>query len=277
MTVRSILDTLQFCFKTGADVAAKIGLIRLAIASSVAFRHSGLFRRMAADQTTRLYKLQLSNPASVWLRWQDFPMLVENFLYENYRLPIATNISNKALVLDLGGNSGMASLYFAHHYYPNARYVIVEPSEKNLAVLRKNVAGFRADIVAGAVGSVRGEMELEENCIGYNVRLKTPVEMFNEPTDDFTLHRKVPVFTIDDLIEQGGIQQIDLLKMDIEGAEKGIFQFPCRWLTITRAMILEIHGDFTEQHLRNAVEPEGFKVRATRHRAVFWVSRHEDG
>lgn len=270
MTFRSIVDTFCFCWKTGGDTTAKIGLMRLAIASSFAFRHRGLFQRMAADQKTKLYNLKFSNPASVWLRWQDFPMLLENFLYKNYQIPIAPNTSTEIVVLDIGGNSGMASLFFAQYYYPNAHFLVVEPAEKNLTVLRKNTATLRTDIVAGAIGPVNGEMELEEDCIGYNVRLKdTNYPLTHLPP------RKVPIFTIDHLIAQYDIRQIDLLKIDIEGAEKEIFQFPGKWLAITKFIILEVHGDFTRQTLQGAVEPYGFSVQATRHEAVFWVVARE--
>lgn len=227
---------------------------------------------MATDQRMKLYTLKLKNPVSVWLRWQDFPMFLENFLYQNYHLPLKPDLSPALTIVDLGGNCGMASLYFSQYYYPNARYVIVEPSADNLRILKKNIAqaGLRADIVAGAVGPVNGEMALEENCIGYNVHLKDPTDSALDSGDT-----KVPVYTLDHLIHHYQIDQIDLLKMDIEGAEKAIFQHQGPWLTRAKCIILEIHGDFTAQNLRNAVELYGFIVQPTRHPAVFWMAKEQ--
>jgi hypothetical protein len=49
--------------------------------------------------------------------------------------------------------------------------------------------------------------------------------------------------TIDDLLARwGGVSKIDLLKIDIEGAEKELFSVPCdSWLTRMRIMVIELH------------------------------------
>jgi FkbM family methyltransferase len=226
---------------------------------------------MASDQT--IYALRLwiagaegmpSHPQTVFLRWQDFPMFLEQFLYFDYALPVSPSFSSDLVVMDLGGNSGMATLFFHHQYFPNARFIAVEPAENNLRVLRQNMqaANIKAEVVAAAVGAVSGEMPLETDCIGYNIHVKNPDA--SGP--------KVQVFTIDDLLKNLQIERVDLLKMDIEGAEKSIFDNPGPWISKVKAIILEIHGDFTEEHLRRAVAPFGFSVLPTRHAAVFWVA-----
>jgi hypothetical protein len=56
----------------------------------------------------------------------------------------------------------------------------------------------------------------------------------------------VPTITINDLLDELRVDQIDLLKLDIEGSEKELFEDPAknRWLSRTRAVIVELHDHF---------------------------------
>ena len=64
-----------------------------------------------------------------------------------------------------------------------------------------------------------------------------------ELSEDNNLHEPaVCAYTIDEIIEQYGIDLIDVLKVDIEGAEKTIFQKGYeQWLAKTRIILLEPH------------------------------------
>lgn len=55
------------------------------------------------------------------------------------------------------------------------------------------------------------------------------------------------------------ISQIDILKMDIEGAEKYIFQKDCEsWLGCVRTLLVELHDQDCLHHFERAIAPYSF-------------------
>ncbi|MBI3355646.1 MAG: FkbM family methyltransferase, partial [Nitrospirae bacterium] len=56
----------------------------------------------------------------------------------------------------------------------------------------------------------------------------------------------IPATTIQELLREVGASSVDLLKLDIEGAEKELFedQTSADWLTRTHALIVELHDRF---------------------------------
>ena len=49
------------------------------------------------------------------------------------------------------------------------------------------------------------------------------------------------------------IKRIDLLKMDIEGAEKEVLNDASEWMSKVDMMVIELHGDYTETDLRKDI------------------------
>ena len=47
--------------------------------------------------------------------------------------------------------------------------------------------------------------------------------------------------TVDTLMKEHGIDHIDILKIDIEGAEKEVFRDPSAWIGKVDALIVELH------------------------------------
>jgi hypothetical protein len=56
--------------------------------------------------------------------------------------------------------------------------------------------------------------------------------------DDST--SSAPVLTVDDLLQRYQIQSVDLMKIDIEGAEFALFE-ACKWLRKVQAITMEVH------------------------------------
>jgi FkbM family methyltransferase len=54
----------------------------------------------------------------------------------------------------------------------------------------------------------------------------------------------VPAITIEELCSKNGISNIDLLKLDIEGAEEQVFENG-RFLSRTQKIIVELHGQYS--------------------------------
>lgn len=56
-------------------------------------------------------------------------------------------------------------------------------------------------------------------------------------------NNNITLFTIDELLEKNNIEQVDILKMDIEGSEFALFDEPS-WLKRVNAICMEVHPEY---------------------------------
>jgi len=68
--------------------------------------------------------------------------------------------------------------------------------------------------------------------------------------------------TISALVRDFGFPRIDVLKIDIEGADVQIFGGDCSWLALTSCILIELHLDVpgSAAAFFKAIEPFGFEV-----------------
>jgi FkbM family methyltransferase len=148
------------------------------------------------------------------------------------------------LILDCGANIGCTSFYLLHRY-PNAHVIAVEPDPGNFRVCQRNLAPFgdRVTLVNAGVWSSEGPLRVVRGAFrdkrewSFQVRPALP----GEPADCLAT-------TIEALLVRSGRPFIDLLKMDIEGAEEELFTAaPDGWLRRTRHLAIELHGPSCER------------------------------
>ena len=181
----------------------------------------------------------------------DLNVLTEVFERSSYVLS-ADGIKR---VLDLGANIGAATLFFASRF-PEAELACVEPFPANRVMLRETIRlnRIRATVFDGAVGTTSGEADLSVGC-NANIFSLTPAE----PTAE---KLRVRLFSVPELLAALGWDEVDLLKIDIEGFEKTLFRDDNAWLSRVRLIIGEAHGHVGYQidDVRADLEPFGFKV-----------------
>lgn len=72
---------------------------------------------------------------------------------------------------------------------------------------------------------------------------------------------EVPTLRMEDLFDEFGTSTVDLLKVDIEGAEQAIFSAPTPWLCRVGTLLIELHGDEASRAVHAAcegiLEPDG--------------------
>lgn len=157
----------------------------------------------------------------------DLQSIREVWAGEIYRFPVT--ICPKAIV-DFGANIGAASIWLAKKY-DGARIIAVEPSPDNARLLRVNADanGVHLDVIEAAVSSWDGDGFFDagqEPNVGHlgnsgaTVRVVTPE----------TVLAKLPPGT-----------PVDLVKMDIEGAEGDVLSADSDWLRRVNALIIEFH------------------------------------
>lgn len=165
----------------------------------------------------------------------DLDIFREVFMFEVYRLP--ARLRPAGVLVDLGANIGMASVWFARRYDID-RVVAVEPVPANAAILRKNLAAnsIPNQIVQSTVGPRRGEVSFSTD--------QRPGEghVVENGASDFT----VGMITMDDVLTDVA-RPVALLKMDIEGGEGPLIHDGSpSWLHDVQIIAAELHPQFLD-------------------------------
>jgi FkbM family methyltransferase len=159
-----------------------------------------------------------------WLARNDFcgrAMLDDSF-ERNERRFVERLLRTGMTVLDIGAHHGLYTLLASRKVGPQGRVVAFEPSTRDRNNLLKHLRLNRCKNVrveAVALGSEAGSGELfvvEGTQTGCNC-LRPP--NVAEPTTKIA----VEIRTLDESLERLGIQQVDFIKIDAEGAELDVF------------------------------------------------------
>jgi FkbM family methyltransferase len=140
-------------------------------------------------------------------------------------------------IIDLGANIGLASLYFRLKY-PEAKIISVEPNPDALRCLRLNlIRRSSVQIVPVAIAGKAGQIplwldthettKLNSSLVGRDMAGRE---------HEFT-NITVEALTIDSLVES----KVDLLKMDIEGAEYQVLRSLIVQPSYIHSVVVEFH------------------------------------
>jgi FkbM family methyltransferase len=135
-------------------------------------------------------------------------------------------------VVDVGANIGVASLQFRARY-PGARIVCCEPDPNTFPKLQRNLgADPNAELVNVAIAAEDGE----------RILFSSPAAVVSSFQRTLPEQREVPVrtTTLARLFDDHGLDRVDLLKVDVEGAETEVFSDPAP-LARVDAIVGEIH------------------------------------
>ena len=76
---------------------------------------------------------------------------------------------------------------------------------------------------------------------------------------------RVEAISIEDLLARYAPEgMIDVLKMDIEGAEAAVFSGPIAWLDRVACIIAELHPPFSLEQFRRLLIARGFEILGSR-------------
>lgn len=149
------------------------------------------------------------------------------------------------VVLDLGAHVGLFSATARQVVLPGGRIIAVEPAAATAHLLGRNTGG-EVTIIQAAIGETTGRLTLHQAGSGrsaYNT-LSGPVSQ--EDVRDV----EVEVITLDQLLEQQGIDRADFVKLDVEGAELAAWRGAKQALDQRRLAVVMI--EFTEPNLQRA-------------------------
>ena len=181
---------------------------------------------------------QPGNHAPIYLRLgtSDIGFYDEIFVRRVYDLSSA---QSPQMIVDAGANIGLAGRYFAGQY-PQARILAIEPARANFGQLCKNVAGYpQITPIQAALWDTIGKIDLS-NPFGRHGTFRT----WNVASSPTPVLERVPAVTIPDLLATYNLERIDLLKIDIEGAEVELFSNAANWIDRVGVIVIELHDRF---------------------------------
>ncbi|MFM2337663.1 MAG: hypothetical protein RL115_856 [Bacteroidota bacterium] len=230
-------------------------IFKLALSNSdrkyIAYKNlscSNLFTNTASDgdyiYTTykKVNKLRVRNfPSS------DMEVLKQVLISNEYEAVVhcyKDNFTNKPAVkiIDAGTNVGYASIYFLS-FFEAGKIACVEPDAGNLKEIAFNL---NTAIKAGSVTVFpTGLMGGDDISIQTNRSFRDGKDWSVEvqPVGDDTGLKSVSVASIMKAMQW---QEVDIIKIDIEGAERYLFNTTenVQWLLTTKVVAIEIHDEF---------------------------------
>jgi FkbM family methyltransferase len=194
---------------------------------------------LSAPSRIAVHPRFLKYPVTLRAKSSD-PFIFRQIMIENEYEPL-TSLSVSA-ILDLGANAGFSSAYLLSKF-DTARLFAVEAEHSNFKACQKNLAPYqdRVRVIHAAVWSRRAPLTIQSNSCEANFWVKEA-----EASD--TSNVGVMGWDVASLIDLSGFDQVDLLKIDVEGAEEKVFAEGFdTWLPRVKNICIELHG----AHCRN--------------------------
>ena len=182
------------------------------------------------DATGPLEALPVGN-VSVYVRPGTSDVLVyrDVIVRDNYG---EADLPADAAVLDCGANIGLVSVAVLTKH-AGARVLAIEPDPRNIELCQRNLEPFagRAQILRAAVWDTAGWLKLASGTEG------TWASHVEPGSGD------IEALTITNALERLGAEWVDLIKLDVEGAEARILSGDISWLARTGCLMIEIESD----------------------------------
>ena len=168
------------------------------------------------------------------------------------------------VILDGGANAGFSTRYFAEKN-PDAVVLAVEPDANNAEMI-----GLNTKPVADRVRLFRGGLWSSDGHVRVSNHGASSWQLQFEPAeaDDPSA---VECWAVPTIMERAGVEHIDVVKLDIEGAEEQVFRDgDLGWLERVRALVIETHGETADAVVREAMSSRGFQLGRQGEKLVAW-------
>ena len=152
------------------------------------------------------------------------------FVRKDYRM----ELGDPHLIVDAGAHIGLASVYFANRF-PQARIVAIEPEPANFKMLLKNTRDYpNISVLQAGLWSGKTHLQIQDsNVDNWSFRVAETVGAGG-----------ILALGVQDVMKSANANQIDILKIDIEGSEVEVLSSSVSWLGNVQNMIIELHDRF---------------------------------
>jgi FkbM family methyltransferase len=203
---------------------AQDGLTRRAIQGRLTDRELG-------SERLRLNLRCANGPLLVRPRTTDIEVIREVFRFGEYHALRGWIFTS---ILDCGANCGIFAAYAQSQAGSALRaYVGVEPDPDSFAVLRDviRLRGMRevSSLIQAAVSDKDGTAAFDSSGESWSHRLAAAGGLV------------VETLTVGSLLDRAGLDEVDLLKLDIEGGEKEVLEAISSWAHRVKFVVVELH------------------------------------
>lgn len=168
----------------------------------------------------------------------DIPTFFQVFVHNEYGINYSKYIGSPKVVIDGGANIGLFTILMKNKF-PEAKVICIEPDKENFELLKKNVESY--DNVFCLNNG------LWNKSIKLKVFDKYKRGKWGIVVEENEREGEIQAVSIGDLLNKFSIEEIDILKLDIETSEKKVFQNNFEsWLPKTKMLIIELHDYMDE-------------------------------
>lgn len=166
-------------------------------------------------------------------------LLIHSILVWEGEYDIELDTSKFEIILDLGANIGLFSILYGIKYYKKL-IVAVEPEKKNYQLLKQNIESLDGNVhsINSGIWWRDANLEIVNNGMNWGFTVK-------ESDLDENKNKKDTIngINIDTICKKFNLKGSMLVKMDIEGTEREIFEHieEQEWINRTSYLIMEIH------------------------------------
>ncbi len=208
----------------------------------MASRFTGLLKAFGFVEAVRLYaSIKFKKSGWIYLKKHNAKFFLrpntsdlftfdQVFIKQQYKIELSFEPKT---IVDAGANIGLSAAYFAITY-PAAQIIAIEPEAGNFNQLLKNTAVYK-----NVKALHKGLWNKETFVKIINVDDHVNSFMVQEDEEDST---GIPTVSLQSIMQQNNWETIDILKIDIEGSEKEVFEENADyWLPKTRSVFVETH------------------------------------
>lgn len=153
-----------------------------------------------------------------------------DFLFQK---PYVDILQNAKVVFDVGANIGLFSL-ICNSINPNTKFICIEPENNNYNILKKNMQSINSVCMKKGLWNKETSLKVVPRNTGEWGYIVEEVSDGNENT--------IEAISIYDILNANTIEVIDILKIDIEGAEFQVFDHTSEmWIDRVNCLIIEFH------------------------------------
>jgi FkbM family methyltransferase len=179
----------------------------------------------------------------------DADTLINNVVRGEYGRLVSHR--NPTWMIDAGAYIGDTTAYFLSRF-PKLRVIALEPNPESFEIAKRNLRPYaeRAILLQKALFSREQINAFSGDEIGASIA-PTGIE--------------IECTTVSSLLRDYRISRLDILKMDIEGAEEAVFSSQAEeWLCRTSLLLVEIHSSRIKSKIIDMLDRNGFDTQQYR-------------
>lgn len=171
--------------------------------------------------------------------------IIDTLITGDYKLP---QQHSPSFIIDGGAFIGDSSIYFLNRF-PQCGVVALEPNPDNYILAKSNLAhyGGRVALLQRGLWHCKTKLRITDDNLGARL------------VNDDELGFACECIDINSILAEYGKTEIDLLKLNIEGAELPVITENSAWLSKTKLIVVQFHGYELENKCNRYLVESGFQ------------------